>query len=667
MARPFVFVLHHHQPPHNLRHVMDRALRDCYRPLLDALEAHPEVRVTLHYSGALLEWLKTHAPDFMAQIRALVSTPRAELLGGGFYEPVLTQIPEPDATGQLAMMGMFCERYLGVRPRGAWLTERVWEPELPRLLFNQKLAYTFVDDRHFLDAGLSAEEVGGHFVTERAGAPVSLFPIHRSLRYAIPFNAPDDVIRTIVESPGDGAVVYADDAEKLGLWPDTHRWVFEQGWLERFLAAMDEAQTQGRVETKLPTELLESTPPRGRVYLAQGAYDELMTWALPAAASRERERTALTLEERQLADVATPRVQGRNFGAFLAKYPEADRLHKKMLRVSDRMQSEMEVAIDASEGGGLSDEVGDHLGTAQRALYRGQTACVYWHGLFGGIYTAHLRRGAHAALLEAERILDALQQGEDDYVAYEEEDLDLDGREEVVLESRYLHVVVRPHGGGTVVDCDDKLSGLAIADVVARHAEPYRDGPVDVRPRALFVDRVLPRHPEPEVLAEAESHDRSGLPDVDYAIESLDVAGEDSDDVVTVRLDVAADAARLPVAVKKTVALDMEQARLTVDYCVTNTGEGVLEGAFVVEVPTTFVGPAGADITAVVDAESGVEVALEAQAERRHAYALEVTTRREDGLHPTLLGRVEVLAFDLDLAPGAHREFSVVLTSRPAR
>jgi alpha-mannosidase len=47
----------------------------------------------LHYSGVLLEWLEERHPEFFDQLRELCGRGQVELLGGGYYEPILLSIP----------------------------------------------------------------------------------------------------------------------------------------------------------------------------------------------------------------------------------------------------------------------------------------------------------------------------------------------------------------------------------------------------------------------------------------------------------------------------------------------------------------------------------------------------------------------------------------------
>ena len=61
-------VIHNHQPVGNFGWVFEDNHRLAYAPMLDALERHPGVRVGLHYTGPLLEWLKAEKPATLARL-----------------------------------------------------------------------------------------------------------------------------------------------------------------------------------------------------------------------------------------------------------------------------------------------------------------------------------------------------------------------------------------------------------------------------------------------------------------------------------------------------------------------------------------------------------------------------------------------------------------------
>src|SRR5579871_4582759 len=104
MAHELILGLHCHQPVGNFPFVFRQAFEKAYRPILETLERFPAVRVSLHYSGPLLEFFEKEERPFLARIRKLVERGQVELWGSGFYEPILPTIPRPDRLDQIEMM-----------------------------------------------------------------------------------------------------------------------------------------------------------------------------------------------------------------------------------------------------------------------------------------------------------------------------------------------------------------------------------------------------------------------------------------------------------------------------------------------------------------------------------------------------------------------------------
>ena len=93
--------IHNHQPVGNFGWVMAEVYDLAYEPMVAALERHPHVRLSLHYTGPLLDWLRAERPEFIDRLSALVARDQVEIIGGGYYEPVLASLPERDRIGQL--------------------------------------------------------------------------------------------------------------------------------------------------------------------------------------------------------------------------------------------------------------------------------------------------------------------------------------------------------------------------------------------------------------------------------------------------------------------------------------------------------------------------------------------------------------------------------------
>src|SRR5579875_1330122 len=126
----FSMVIHSHQPVGNFDHVIEEAFQKSYRPFIELLSRHPQIHLGLHFSGVLLRWLESHHPEFIRQLRDLTERGQVEHVGGGFYEPILAAIPDPEKITQVQRQAEFLRRRFGAAPNGVWVAERVWDQGL---------------------------------------------------------------------------------------------------------------------------------------------------------------------------------------------------------------------------------------------------------------------------------------------------------------------------------------------------------------------------------------------------------------------------------------------------------------------------------------------------------------------------------------------------------
>jgi hypothetical protein len=463
-----LFAVHNHQPVGNFEEVFREGWENCYQPFLALLEKHPQFRLSLHYSGSLLEWLEENRSDFLSRMRALVARGQVELLSGGFYEPLLPFIPPKDAVGQMNLLNQYLSEKLNVHPRGFWLAERVWNTALPKTVAPTGLKYTIVDDSHFLYAGLGEEEIFGHYVTEHEGYTLSIFPINKRLRYAIPFQAPEETIEALrfwATDSGNLAVTYADDGEKFGLWPGTHRWVYEEKWLEKFIALLKENQEWVHLRTF--SEYMEKFSSQGRTYLPPTSYDEMMEWALPALSAIGYEDMIGELKQARHYEKYRPFLRGGSWENFLVKYPESNHMHKKMFYVSQKVHRALK-DHPTSEG-----EKGLAAPPAMQALWKGQVSCPYWHGLFGGLYLNFLRHTVYQNLITAERLAEIAHWGGEKYLEHEIYDLDKDLQPEILITSPEWGAILKPSFGGSLIELDYRPKKFNLTNVLTRRPEAY--------------------------------------------------------------------------------------------------------------------------------------------------------------------------------------------------
>jgi alpha-amylase len=349
------------------------------------------------------------------------------------------------------------EQRFGRRPSGAWLAERVWEPDLPTSLVSAGYGWTILDDAHFRAAAIPEDDLWGPYTTEDQGHLLRVFGTEQGLRYRIPFREVDEVIDYLREhatEAGDRVGVMGDDGEKFGAWPTTweHCWG-ERQWVERFFAAIEDNAEW--LTTTTPSAWLASHPPIGRVYVPTGSYAEMGEWALPPEEGLVFHDVLLHAQEEQRPEARW--LRGAFWRNFQVKYREINDLHKRMLRVS------AEVAEMAD--GPDRERALDHL-------YRGQSNDCYWHGLFGGIYISHMRLATYEHLLAAE---DLAESAAGTLVSAERRDLDMDGVDEVRLSDTGQVVTVDLDGGGGIGAWDIRAVRHALTAVMRRRPEAYHE------------------------------------------------------------------------------------------------------------------------------------------------------------------------------------------------
>ncbi|MEO6207264.1 MAG: alpha-amylase/4-alpha-glucanotransferase domain-containing protein [Candidatus Limnocylindrales bacterium] len=449
--------LHNHQPVGNFGWVFAEVYDQAYEPMVAALERHPTVRLSLHYTGPLLEWFAAERPGFVDRLRALSATGQVEILGGGQYEPVLASLPERDRIGQLRRMADELERLFGQRPKGAWLAERVWEPDLPSSLVAAGYGWTILDDAHFRAAAIPEEDLWGPYTTEDQGHLLRVFGTEQGLRYRIPFRDVEDVIaylRDHATDDGSRVGMMGDDGEKFGAWPTTWQHCWGEGrWVERFFEALE--ANADWLTTTTPSAWLAGHAPIGRVYIPTGSYAEMGEWALPA----DESLVYADILHRAVAEQRPEArwLRGAFWRNFQIKYREINDLHKQMLRVSE--------AVDAMPAGVQRERAIKHL-------YQGQSNDCYWHGLFGGIYISHMRLATYEHLIAAEDLAEAAA---GTLVAAELRDLDMDGVDEVRLADVGQAVTVDLDGGAGIGGWDIRAVHHALGAVMRRRPEAYHD------------------------------------------------------------------------------------------------------------------------------------------------------------------------------------------------
>jgi alpha-amylase len=473
-----VLALHNHQPVGNFDGVIDAAYQDAYGPILELLAEFPEIAITLHCSGSLMEWIVDHRPEYIERLKGFVQRGQIELLGGPFFEPIMAAIPRRDRVGQIKAYTEYLHQLFGVTVKGMWIPERVWEPTFAGDITDAGIDYTLVDDFHFRSAGLSDDELHGYYLTEDEGRLLKIFPDSEKLRYTIPYAEPEETIehlRQIAATHINPVAVFGDDGEKFGVWPDSKQHCYTNGWLRRFFSAL--MQNRDWLQVVTLGQAVQSVSPLGKIYLPDASYREMTEWVLPTDQQlKYREIVRRKEQESDWAELK-PFVRAGFWRNFLVKYPESDEMYCRMREVSRRLEEaekgeREEPAVDGPTAH-CPLPTAPLLDLARLELYRGQCNCPYWHGAFGGLYLPHLRNAIYKHLIQADTLLEQLAGRTGRWVSVDVQDFNLDARKEVRLAGDRLVAYIAPARGGHLYELDIRSTKVNLLATLNRRPEPY--------------------------------------------------------------------------------------------------------------------------------------------------------------------------------------------------
>jgi len=455
----FIFGVHNHQPIGNFDFVFEHSYQHAYKSFLDVVKEFPEIKVNIHFTGILLNWIEKNHPECFDVIKMLLDRGQIELLTGGFYEPILPLIPDKDKIGQIRRLTEFIVDRFNFRPKGMWLAERVWEQNLVKPLNEAGVEYVVLDDSHFITSGISRDILDtGYFLTEDGSKTIKLIPIDKGSRYVIPFDTVDnamDYLFSRADQSRKKVITMADDGEKFGDWPGTYHSVYEEKWLERFFSEI--IKNKDSINMMTFSEMIESRKASGLVYLNNASYSEMLEWALPPNMQQDIEDLRNLLEETGNKERYEPYIRGGYFRNFLFKYDESNSMHKRMLLAHETVHS-------------IKDSKTKEK--ALEKLYASQCNCPYWHGVFGGLYLPHLRDAIYKNIIEAERISENTDAKK---MKIEKKDIDLDGDEEIIFAGRHIKLFVKPQKGGSIFEADHIDTSFNFVNTLSRRYEKYHN------------------------------------------------------------------------------------------------------------------------------------------------------------------------------------------------
>ena len=482
-----------------------------YMPFLKMLH-NIDMPMTMYYSGELLSWLVKKNNGLQLLINNLVKKRKIELLGGGFYSPLFSLIPRKDRVGQIELMTTSLSKMFGKRPRGMWISERVWEPSMPMTMYNAGMEYTFIDEEFFEDAGLFNGELYSPCLTEDQGKKVVIFPITNRLIRDIFIEEPERLVKQIIacgSEKEDRVVSMMISGEELDLSTDQK---------DKFLSLINCIKANEKdIEVVLPGKIVRTLSNMKKVYFGCVSPGDIGRWSGPVFREQpivktQEEEDNLSIENFNSGYDQQEKVINSQsfFRHFLAKYPESNYLYSKMIYTHN--------LITKFRGDKQRKKA------ALTELYKSQNNRAFWHGgSLAGIYSAENRRYAYACLIQAEK---TTRDRSGFRASIIRDDFDMDGNVEIMYKSLSFNAIIH-RKGGCLFELDYLRTPHNYFSTMARHKEWYhKEETTDKYTRNSFVDHFFRPDEKNSNFNKMDYHESGEFISGLYKIEKINSTGK---------------------------------------------------------------------------------------------------------------------------------------------
>lgn len=273
--------------------------------------------LSVSLDGTLLSWIDKKHPEFTQHISKLIGRKQAEILGGGYYNPIFPLLFPQDRTGQIELMTSEIRRTVGKKPRGMTVFNSIWDTSLIPCFESSGMEFVL------LDSSLIPKEKKCYLplLASEQGRAVSVLPVSREF-IPNPLVAPREYLRNLFDTVNyltkddpynsltEGRVVVI----KIG--ESQFARLCESKWLSKLFGAASEFFPDS-IKITLPTEYLHREETRIPSYIPAGIQSDVAKWSM-----KPYEETVLSASSRP------------TIFDFLLTYPQNKDLYNRMLYIS---------------------------------------------------------------------------------------------------------------------------------------------------------------------------------------------------------------------------------------------------------------------------------------------------------------------------------------------
>ena len=109
------------------RESVERVVNSALKSLLQKLYNNKSLKINLHISGFLMEWIEINQPEINTLINTLVRKGQLELLSSSFYGSTLSLLPRSERSSHIEKTTTFIRKRYSKRPKGCWFYNQIWD------------------------------------------------------------------------------------------------------------------------------------------------------------------------------------------------------------------------------------------------------------------------------------------------------------------------------------------------------------------------------------------------------------------------------------------------------------------------------------------------------------------------------------------------------------
>lgn len=437
--------------------VLEKDYQTVYKPLAKFLYSHPEFCFSFSFTGTQLKFFKKRRNELLTLLREAVNKKQVEIIGGGYYDPVLPLLYSVDRNGQIDLLSTEIRQSIGKRPRGISLFADCWDASLVNNLQTCGIEYVLLDSsiippqkRKFLPILMSD-----------LGKNVEIFPYYSNLvpdPKSTPQEFLDNIIRTVekVERKDTYVQMQPDRIVNISLDHKIIPLLTESGWFDK-LADYLLANPDLRIKTTNPSSYLKNQVVTVPAYVTAGINSHIAKWIGRAYTE---------------VDISKLKSQYSVYD-FMETYPQSHSLYNRVLYVSMLVN---QFKKDKQRKNAARDK-----------LWQAQNGAGLVCTPNGAFSNSKYRQQCYKALAEAEKIL-----REGDPQSFTDTincfDYNNDGLNEYVCRMKNFFSMISLKGG-SIHELDVLKAPGNYADNLTRVLE--YDNYADDYDRGLFVDHIF--------------------------------------------------------------------------------------------------------------------------------------------------------------------------------